>query len=142
MKNRMGYTLLSLMLSLAIFVTITLLISSIMLTLAKNNRQNLDMQKEKNIFFQQTLSEVQRASSISCTEKKLSLTSQDGEDITFQQSGHILYRQVFEKGYDIALQNVQDARFSCTEKTISISVTDTDGETNEWWMRSYVDQTN
>ncbi|MTT33189.1 hypothetical protein GMB86_14415 [Terrilactibacillus sp. BCM23-1] len=139
MKNRAGYTLLSLMLSLAIFVTITLLISSIMVILSKNGHNNLDMQKEKNIFFQQTLSEVQRSSSISCTEKKLSLTTQDGESITFQQSGRILYRQVFEKGYDIALQNVQDARFSCTEKTISISVTDTDGETNEWWMRSYVD---
>ncbi|MCQ2008405.1 MAG: competence type IV pilus minor pilin ComGF [Sporolactobacillus sp.] len=140
MKNQAGYTLLSMMLALSIFLIIISLAIGVTQFMNQRFQLRLDTQKETRVFFMQTATELHFSQHVSCSTDHQTLTMKKGTDrvsYTFLSNGRII-RQVNGAGYEIVLQQVKHAAFHSDGEFVSIRVTDKANRNYYWDDRLYV----
>jgi competence protein ComGF len=126
MKDQSGFTLLSMMLALSTLLVIIGLTVSITQFMTQRFQPRLDTQKETQIFFAQTSTEMHLSRSVSCSSDHRTLTLKKGADLvsySLVSPGRII-RKVNGDGYEIVLQQVKDVSFQTNGEIVSIRVTD------------------
>lgn len=126
MKNQSGFTLLSMMLALSTLLVIISLAVSITQFMTQRFQPRLDTQKETQIFFSQTSTEIHLSYSVSCSSDQRILTLKKGTDLvsySFESTCRII-RRVNGDGYEIVLQQVKDVTFQTNGEFVSIRVID------------------
>ncbi|MCO7126833.1 prepilin-type N-terminal cleavage/methylation domain-containing protein [Sporolactobacillus shoreicorticis] len=140
MKNQAGYTLLSMMLALSVFLIIVSLAVNVTAFMNQRFQPQWDTQKETRLFFIQTATELHFSHQVSCSTDHRMLTMKKGTDYVsyaFMTNGRII-RQVNRMGYEIVLQQVKSATFQSDGEFISIRVTDKANRHYYWDDRLYV----
>ncbi|MET1247682.1 competence type IV pilus minor pilin ComGF [Sporolactobacillus sp. STCC-11] len=126
MNDQNGFTLLSMMLALSTLLVIISLIVSITQFMTHRFQPRLDTQKETQIFFTQTATEIHLSHSVSSSSDQQTLTLKKGTDFvsySFESPGRIV-RKVNGDGYEIVLQQVKKVTFQTNGEFVSIRVTD------------------
>ncbi|MCO7176518.1 competence type IV pilus minor pilin ComGF [Sporolactobacillus kofuensis] len=140
MKNQSGFTLLSMMLALSILLIILSLAVAITQFMVNSFTASLITQKETQLFFAQTTTELHLSQAVRSSEDQHTLYLNKGSDtISYQfvSSGRII-RQVNAQGYEIVLQSVKAAEFISDGSLLSIHVTDQANRSYYWDDYLYV----
>ncbi|TGA99615.1 competence protein ComGF [Sporolactobacillus shoreae] len=134
MNNQKGYSLISMMLALSIFTIALLLAASLFHIVAGRFKDDFSQDREINLFFAQTATELHLADGMNSSpdHKKLML-ERTGGIVTFERSNpQRIIRTVGGQGYEIVLQHVKDIWFEKKGRFVSIQITDSNGREHFW----------
>ncbi|RYM02197.1 competence protein ComGF [Sporolactobacillus sp. THM7-7] len=140
MKNERGFTLLSMMMALALMTVVLFLAASVIASLAHRFEDNFGFRKELSLFFSQTSREMHLSHGVTCDANGRQMTLDKGfEKVSFKASWrNRVVRQVGGAGYDIVLQHAASVRFQCRGETAAIEVVDDQNRTYYWIDRLYI----
>lgn len=122
-----GFTMVEMLISLVIFMMLSILVTQIFLTVRENfsKKDQLHL-KEWEIFSAQLKSEIRNSKDQSVLDNKLYIMTR-GSIVTIEHYKNIVRRQVDGMGHEIMLQNVADFNVKQDDSVISIQVTDNRG---------------
>lgn len=140
MRKQEGFTLLSMMLGLTIFMVVLILLVSVSKIMVNRFDDSLGDRKEMTLFLAQLSRELHYSQSVFSSDNQQVLYLDKGtERISYKQSNpNRLIRQVNESGYDIVLQHAKNVLFQTSGNLLSIRITDTDDHTYYWNDQLYL----
>lgn len=122
-----GFTMVEMLISLVIFMMLSILVIQIFLTVrenfAKKNQLHL---KEWETFSIQLKNEIKNSKDQSVSDNKLYLITR-GSFVTIEQYKNIVRRQVDGMGHEIMLQNIADFQVKLEADYITVQVIDDEG---------------
>ena len=122
-----GFTMVEMLISLVVFMMLSILVTQIFLTVrenfAKKNQLHL---KEWEIFSIQLKNEIRNSNDQSVSDNKLYLMTR-GSLVTIEQYKNIVRRQVEGMGHEVMLQNIADFQVKQNGSDITVQVMDDEG---------------
>ncbi|MFS1517941.1 competence type IV pilus minor pilin ComGF [Bacillus sp. SCS-151] len=138
-RTAKGFTLIEVLLSLAIFLLIVAFLPT-MISIIHPNYYNDDQinKQEWELFLQQARIELREAIAINVNSNTLYLTTSQQKTISYEQYKTILRRRVDETGHEVLIQNISSVIFRPVTEGIIIQVIDLSGELYEERISSMV----
>lgn len=127
-KQSKGFTLLEVLVTLSIFLIVASVIPHFFNVIKQSEPKHLQ-RMEVSLFFQQLANDIQQAATISVVNNTLYLEKNKDETVTYGYFTNRIRRQINNKGQEIALQNVQNVKFSKWKNGIEVTIIDTFKET-------------
>ncbi|WP_100488602.1 competence type IV pilus minor pilin ComGF [Sporolactobacillus pectinivorans] len=134
MRNQNGFTLISMMLALSIFTVALILAGSLLHMVSSRFKDDLSVQKEINLFFAQTATELHLSDAVSTSPDHQKLFIEKGnEKVNYERSNpQRVIRLVSGQGYEIVLQHVKSIRFDSDGRFLAIQITDSNNRQFFW----------
>jgi competence protein ComGF len=138
-SNNYGFTLIEVLLALAILSTIVFFMGPIFQTILQNQGSERALQAmEWEVFSMQIKKEIRMSSKAEVVSGRLVLTK-DGETVYYEKYGSYLRRRVNSLGHEIVLQNVANYSFTVMPSSIMVMVTDLKSKNYSFVAFSLVD---
>lgn len=134
-SNEKAFTLIEVLIALAIFSTISFFISPIFQIILDDKGSKAELQAmEWDVFCSQIKKEIRLSSRAEVVSGRLILTK-DTEVVQYEKYGSNLRRRVNSTGHEIILQNVSNYSFSIANNAVKVTVTDIWGK--EYSLTAY-----
>ncbi|KIL45976.1 competence type IV pilus minor pilin ComGF [Jeotgalibacillus campisalis] len=134
----MGFTLIEVMICLAVLTIIASLMPLIFANLYSVNKQVEESAHEEwDMFSIQFRNEVKLHDIERIEPKRLTLKSKEGDTIVFSLYGSLLRRQVNGKGHEVYLTALKDLNFALTHQMIVLEVNFLNGKKREGRFGAY-----
>ncbi len=128
LRKDSGFTMIEMLLSLVIFMMLSILVTQMFITVRENfGKKNQLHPKEWEIFTIQLKNEIRNSNEQSVIDNKLYLMS-SGNIVTIEQYKNIVRRQVEGMGHEFMLQNIADFQVEQDGTDIIIQVMDNEGQ--------------
>ncbi|GGH79690.1 competence protein ComGF [Pullulanibacillus pueri] len=137
-NSQTGFTLLSVMIALAVLCFLVILLASIATVTFRQSANDEVGRKDIWLFFHQTEMELVGATHIECISNRLNFRK-DNQEITLQMRGQYLQRKVNATGNEVVIKALN--RFSCQKEPalVSIEVVDLKGKMYRWTVLNMIE---
>lgn len=141
-QNDRGYSFINMLLSFFIYTIIITSLTLILHFLISHAQHPDDLKPfEWELFVIQLQRELKEASNIDVKRTEVTLTNKQGQDVSINHYHNLIRRQVFGKGHEIFLFNVNNVEFKQVNSGVSLTIISVSGEIYQYTFHSYKGRT-